>query len=119
MSIFDPLNTFADDVERRLPRWLQYDLWGDPISWVHHAVWALLCAAVGALIGLLVGLPRLGAKIGALLALTFYVAREGERLWAERGRPGALWRGRPHWTGWLVDGVLDCVGPALVVWLVW
>lgn len=74
---------------------------------------------MGALIGLPVGAPALGAKIGAIVALAFYLVREGEALWLARGKPGALWRGRPHWTGWLVDGLLDCVGPAFVVWWLW
>ena len=110
MSIFGGVNRFADRVEARLPRWLRWDFWGDPISWAHHTLWALLITGLFALFG--------WAQVGAVMALAFYVVREGEALWLARHQPGIFWRGRPHWTGWAIDGFMDCVGPAFVAWWV-
>ena len=120
MSIFDVPNRYADDVERWLFKgWADWDTWGDPVTWVHHFLWALTFAGVGALIGLPFGLAALGAKIGALVALAIYLAREWETIRDSWDQPGMWWRGRPHWSGYLVDGVMDCVGPALVALWLW
>lgn len=116
--IFDGLNLLADRLERRLPRWFQYDGGGgDFVTWIHHALWALLFAGCGALIAWPLGSAEVGAQVGAWLALAFYIVREGEGIIAAWGSPGMLWRGAPHWTGWLIDALMDCVGPALLVWL--
>jgi hypothetical protein len=115
-----PGSDFADRVEARLFRgWFDLDTWGDPVTWIHHALWALVFAGIGALIGWPFGLAALGAKIGALGSVAFYVVREGLALRRAWGSPGMWWRGKPHHTGWLVDGILDCVGPALVAWWLW
>lgn len=96
-----PGSDFADAVERKLFRgWFDWDTWGDPVTWIHHGLWALVFTGVGALCGWPFGLAGLGASIGSKCALGFYLLREG------------LSR-----NGW--DSVMDCVGPALVAWWWW
>lgn len=117
---FYALNKFADDVERKMPKWFTWDARGDWISWVHHALWTALAGSGGGLITLvLLGAFRPGFQRFALGMLCFYVAREGWGLWTQRGGPGAWSRpGRkPTRVGWAVDGIMDVVGPTLIFWL--
>lgn len=120
-GFFGPLSRFADNIEERyLPRWFRWNGGGgDFVSWIHHTLWALVFAGFGVLIGWMAGEPVLGAKGGSLMALAFYLLRESISLVDQWGDPGMWWRGRPHWTGYLPDAVMDCVGPALVAWMFW
>jgi len=114
---FAVLSAFADAIEWHFP-WFSWDRHGDWISWVHHALWTALVGALGGLITLAtLGVFRPGFQRFALVMLAFYSVREGVGLWQQRGTPGAWSRpGRtPARVGWLVDGVMDVVGPALVV----
>lgn len=126
---FAALNAFADDVERKAPLWFRWERWGSPITWVHHALWTAAVGALGGLTTLVLFHDwRPGFQRFALGWVLFYLIREGRGLWKEhRSRPGwwrtragwreALWRGGPHVAGWLTDGVMDVVFPALVAWL--
>lgn len=132
MSAFGWIGTlsgFADAVERRFPA-LSWNRWGDPISWTHHWMWAALGTGAAWLVG--------HAHVGAWVMLAFYVLREGisvQEKW-RAWRDGTSARGpfvdrtiyRPTaengWVvqrglhaGFLVDSFMDCMGPALLVWL--
>lgn len=112
------LNAFADDLEkRRLPAWFRWSRWGDPISWVHHLLWSAAASLVGAAVAMAMGLP---AQVGGLhfgaLASVFYFVRELNDAYvqvANQGWGGWLWRGAPHYTGWLVDGTMDWLATVL------
>jgi hypothetical protein len=118
MSIFDGANKLADDLERRfLSGWFDFDTWGDPVTWLHHTLWSAAAMGWGALIGWPFGYMVLGAQIAAGMALVFYIVREAFAISRAWGNAGVFWRGGRHKTGWMIDGVMDCVGPALVFWM--
>lgn len=139
--LYDRLNAWADRFEkRRLPKWLTYDYWGDPVSWVFsHPAFAACAATIGAGVGAMLApfvrppVPgwRLGAVIGALcaaLVYTFYrELREALRAYRTQGWAGAWWRLRRNpyprpeaiQVGWLVDGIGDIVLVWLLFVLLW
>lgn len=132
MSWYAPiarLNRFADAIENRLP-WFSWNRWGDPVSWVHHLLWALLVACIGRMVG-----GSDGQVAGAFAACSFYALRETVSV-GERWR---AWRaGDPHGplvdrsvygptvangfapqrgvhVGFVIDSTMDQVGPLLVL----
>jgi len=114
------LNAKADEFERKVPMWLRWEMWGDPISWFQHASGAAgVGVALGLLSKLLEGSFTLGLRHGTALMLVFYLVREGYGFWLQRGDGGKWWRGAPHYTGWVVDGVMDVVIVAMVTIWAW
>lgn len=119
MIPFSTLEVLADRVERSLPRWLRYDVVGDPASWVQHTGVCLLVTAAGALVGLVAGHGLLGAQVGAHGARAYYAVREAlQAVGHYRDRDVAFeWRrqsNRALKVGWVPDGLLDFAGPLLV-----
>ena len=134
----DKLNRLSDHIEDRyLPRWLQYNVVGDPVSWYFsHPAWVLIGAKVGALVGWIadqfIGFVLPDWKIGAVVGAWFVVAvyafiREPLSAWESyqmEGWDGAFQRlHRNRWcsgvqVGWLVDGVMDVVGPVVTALLI-
>lgn len=128
------LNQKADALESGVPL-LNYNKLGDPASWVQHGLTACGVACAWGALGVVFGNAFLvGFQHGACIMLGFYIVREGWQAWEwakEDGARGPFVDGREfkprpengwvtqagYHAGWLVDGVLDVVGPALVCWL--
>jgi hypothetical protein len=120
------VNAWADQLEDKIAalpgmRWFHFNTTGHAVSWLQHTLFAAAFTLPFALFG--------HAALGAAVAFAAYVLREiygGREKLHELGfwpaafvdrvpaRP-AYQRGR--YTGWLVDGVFDCVGPGLLWWL--
>lgn len=115
------LNEMADAFERRFlnPIGLGYAKWGDAATWVHHGLisvvvaigWGVLGAAVSE--GFLVGFFH-----GAFAMASFYTIREGLGLvdqFVNGSDRGVFVDKRNHGggihVGFLIDGLLDLVGP--------
>lgn len=117
------LSGAADALEARLPTPLTYNGSGDPITWVHHALWT---ATVGTFLGTVSWLTdrdfRKGFKDGALMGLGFYVIRESVGAFHEERGAWSDTRERPDWQrgihlGWVWDGLGDVAAPGAIVWL--
>jgi hypothetical protein len=107
---FGKLNAWADAVEKKAPSWYTYKRWGDPITWIQHAMWAALAGTLGGILSLLIlGAFRPGFRRFALGALVFYLAREAWSLVADV-KAGNVEIDRDR----IVDAIMDVVGPALV-----
>lgn len=122
MDRWDGMNQWADGVEKLLPRWLSWEMWGDPATWLHHAIFTAVASHVGGALAFLTGTKIIaGAFAWAVGASVFYAAREVGDMrhhWEDQGGAGAVWRGSPHYTGWLIDGLMDLLFPALyATWL--
>ena len=121
---FASLDQFADRVADALPDFLTEARWGDPASWVLHAVWTACIGAIGGLLSwLLLGSFALGFAHWVVCGFVFYVVREAEQAWwasKQNSRRGPIIDKRDHargfHVGWLADGIMDLVGPAIVVW---
>lgn len=127
MSLYARANAWADSLEDRIAAWpgmawFHFNTTGHPISWLQHTLFAAAFTAPFALIG--------RAELGALIAFCAYVAREiyggvakfhELGFWPEAfvdglaGERPAYQRGRYY--GWLVDGVMDVMGPGLLWWI--
>lgn len=130
MNPFGAVNAWADRLEKSLPRWLQYDYVGDPVSWYFsHPAFTLGAAMIGAGLGVPLGLGALGAQVGAWTAVACYLIREGieaRARYRRDGWPGAWKRlhrnpyPRPEavQVGWLADAIGDVAGPTLVAALI-
>lgn len=114
-------------------RYLTYPVVGDPASWIFsHPIFVILGAAIGALLGYLGQLLfnivgwRKGAIIGAWTVVAIYIPREifdGHRNYVQVGWAGAISRlpAVSHvgiYVGWLIDGLGDFLGPALLAWFI-
>lgn len=119
------IDRLGDWLEQRLPRFLRWDVNGDPASWAQH----LLVSLVATLIGVIL-LGPLGARIGSGIALGYYLLiREGPaaiRHLRAGDRPLFEWRiTRPEpgthrlHVGWLGDGLGDIAGSALCALVAW
>lgn len=111
------LNAFADAVERKTPEWFRWERWGNPISWVHHALWAALFSLAGGASAWSFGLAfHVGFHHFAIGAASFYLVREsyGMVVAIKAKRPHPFWGAKPAWTGWVTDGIMDTVGPLLL-----
>ena len=107
---FKSLNAWADRVEKMLPRFLRWP--PDPISWLHHTAFTALAGlGLGGWALLTLGTFGRGFAVGTSVMALFYIVREGKGIYEQWGNPGRWWRGWPHLTGWLVDGVCDCLFP--------
>ena len=113
-------NRWADELEAHVfPPWFRWEKQGDPVSWVQHGLTAFAVSLYGGILSLLA--PEsfaLGALIGAWVAWAAYVVREGLTIRERWGRPLKWSHPSPHRVGWMVDGILDTVGP-LIVALAW
>lgn len=117
---FARLNTWADRAEHSFPSWFQWVRWGDPVTWVQHAVITALFGGWGALVALCGGIdPRVGFTHWACIWAGFYVIRELGAFWSKwkAQEPGPWHRGGQHRTGWVIDGLMDMAGPLAVAWL--
>lgn len=115
---FETWNRWADALEANLfPPWFRWDVQGDKVSWVQHGLIAFVASLYGGLLGL--AAPEsfaFGATIVAWVAFVAYVVREGRG--APWGKPNKWSHPAPHRVGWMVDGIMDTVGPLLVA-LAW
>jgi len=117
------LKILSDSLEKKIPVWLTFQRWGDPATWAHHTLITIAISIIGAVLAMLSGTAMgLGAFTWALGATAYYVQREisniRHHLSLEHNEGSAIWRGAPHYTGWLVDGIGDALFPILyVLWL--
>ena len=117
------LKILSDSLEKKIPVWLTFQRWGDPATWAHHTLITIAISIIGAVLAMFSGTAMgLGAFTWAFGATAYYVQREisniRHHLSLEHDEGGAIWRGTPHYTGWLVDGIGDALFPILyVLWL--
>jgi len=117
------LKILSDSLEKKIPVWLTFQRWGDPATWAHHTLITIAISIIGAVLAMFSGTAMgLGAFTWAFGATAYYVQREisniRHHLSLEHDEGGAIWRGEPHYTGWLVDGIGDALFPILyVLWL--
>ena len=103
--------------------WLTFQRWGDPATWAHHTLITIAISIIGAILATFSGTAMgLGAFAWGCGGAAYYVQREisiiRHHLSLEHDEGGAIWRGAPHYTGWLVDGIGDALFPILyVLWL--
>ena len=105
------LNALAVAWEPRLPNWLRFERWGDPATWVHHTLVTMVVSIVGAILAMLSGTDMgLGAFAWGCGGAAYYLYREVtdflHHLSHREEAGNAIWRGPPHYTGWVVD----CLG---------
>lgn len=124
---FALLNRTADWIEDNVfPPALRYSAIGDPASWLDHTFVALCLATAWGGLAALLGIGfGVGFFHGAVAMMAFYIVREANSAigsikadgWSEAVRV------RPFRKGWLVgwglDGLLDLIGPALILWSAW
>lgn len=113
---FAGINGLWDDIERLMPRWLTYQRWGNPITWLHHTMTAVGFACVGgALVWLNAGSFAMGFMHWSFGVALGYVLREAFN-WDYHAKKGTedMWSLK---RGWKTDGIMDVVGPLLVVFL--
>ena len=117
------LNILADSLEKKIPVWLTFQRWGDPATWAHHTLITIAISIIGAVLAMFSGTAMgLGALAWGCGGAGYYVQREISNiryhLSPEHDEGSAIWRGPPHYTGWLVDGIGDALFPILyVLWL--
>lgn len=116
------INDWADRLEKRLPRFVQYDYVGDPASWYFsHPAFCYAVALLGAAVAYVQGGDVANGMVaGAVVAALYYTCiREPLNAldhYKRVGWAGAFRRINPNpyckgWQcGWLVDGVGDFVG---------
>ena len=114
------LNVVADGFEKKLPSWLRFQRLGDPATWIHHTLITMGVSIVGAVLAMFSGTAMgLGAFAWGCGGAAYYVQREISNIQhhlAHREEAGnAIWRGPPHYTGWVLDGVGDALFPILYV----
>ena len=115
---FAGMNSWADGVEKLIPRWLSYASLGDPATWLHHTIITIIVSHIGAFLALLTGTRFIaGAFAYAVGAVAFYAVREAGDFAHHRAEKGAslsaIWRGPPHYTGWAVDCAMDLLCPGI------
>tara|TARA_Y100000296_G_scaffold35926_1_gene41604 strand:- start:53 stop:520 length:468 start_codon:yes stop_codon:yes gene_type:complete len=115
------LNALAVRWEPRLPSWLRFERWGDPATWVHHVLVTMVVSIVGAILAMLSGTEMgLGAFAWGCGGAAYYLYREVtdflHHLSHREEAGNAIWRGPPHYTGWVVDCLGDGLLPVLYVW---
>ena len=117
---FQTANFYADYLETFFPCWFQWGHSGDPVSWIHHALVALVVSLWGGVWAVLLTPDGFlfGAAFGGWCAFGGFVVRETWGALDNLMKPNAWTHPSPHRVGWAVDGIMDCIGPLLVA-LTW